>query len=445
MIPASQSLHGDLWSPWAGRRAQHTGAATVFGRPIPVAVRWSALALAASLPFEAADLGFTSSSFSFAKISGLLFIASYFFFYNPLSGKRSFPASNPPLRYFLAYLFICLVHGLFLDSVYWRQYISVILTTAQLLLLFWTTSSLLQNPQLARRFFLVYALSAALLALAMLLRLPGFAVAIESRMGERLTSLDYNPNFLAFTMALAALILAGIALDGSKRRQYEKFFLLGAILPLLAIIVRTGSRAGLVGFALGFAVYFFPWRARRQGKTLVPLAIAVVVFTGAMIAVHPTVLTRFEESYAGKIANRQQINQASLSMVLERPLIGWHPVALWEELGRRTGEVWGTKDAHNSFFYLFLEVGVTGAIPYIIALYLALTAAWRGRNGPLARLPLALMVCVLSANLAHTYLNRKPQWLVLALAVAVGSAAVQREKNQAVLRRQSALDPERIR
>ena len=439
MMPVSQSLHRELWSP-SPSRAQSARMATIVGRPIPTAVRWSALALAASLPFEAASLGFTSSSFSFAKLSGLLFIASYFFFYNPLSGKRSFPACNQPLRYFLVYLLICLVHGLFLDSAYWGQYLSVLTTTAQLLLLFWTTSSLLQNSQLARQFVLVFAVSSTLLALGMLLALPGFTVAIESRMGERITSLEYNPNFLAFSMALAALIAAGIALEGGIRQRYQKWLLLSAMLPLLAIVVRTGSRAGIVGFALAFAVYFFPSRAKRQGKTLVLLAIAVVTFTSAMIVIYPTILTRFEESYAGNIVNRRQINQASLSMVLERPLLGWHPVALWEELGRRTGQVWGTKDAHNSFFYLLLEVGVIGAIPYIIGIYLCLYSAWRGRNGPLARLPMALMVCVLCANLAHTYLTRKPQWLVLALAAAVGSAAAQREKNHlAFSRRQSTL------
>jgi O-antigen ligase len=201
----------------------------------------------------------------------------------------------------------------------------------------------------------------------------------------------------------------------------------------------------LIGFGLGFAVYFMPWQGRRQGKNLPLLAIALIVFTGAMIAIHPTVLTRFEESYAGNIVNRQQINEASLSMVLERPLIGWHPVALWEELARRTGEVWGTKDAHNSFFYLLLEVGVIGAAPYVMAIYLCLFGAWRGRHGPLARVPLALMVCVLSANLAHTYITRKPQWMVLALAAAVGSAAAQRKTNPMALRPRPNKVPESAR
>ena len=37
--------------------------------------------------------------------------------------------------------------------------------------------------------------------------------------------------------------------------------------------------------------------------------------------------------------------------------------------------------------------------------------------------PLALMVCVLVANLAHTYITRKPQWIVLAAAAATGAVA----------------------
>lgn len=394
--------------------------------PIPLLVRSAVIALAASLPFEAADLGFTSSSFSLAKVSGLLFVASYFFFYNPLSGRRTFPALSRPLRYFLCYFAVLLVHGVFLGPAYAGQYLSMMLTTAQLLLLFWIASSLLQNVKLLRRVLFAFAFSSVALASGMLLQLPGFAVAIESRMGERVTSLDYNPNFLAFSMALAALTLIGLALDGSIRQRYRRWALFAAMLPVLAIIVRTGSRAGFIAFVLGFAVYLAPWRDRRDRKMLAAAALLVLVATAAMIARNPTILTRFAESYAGNIVSRERINAATLDMVLERPLFGWQPVLLWQELGRRAGHLWGTKDAHNSLFHLLLEVGVLGALPFLIGVGLCVGAAWRARNGRLGCLPLALMVCVLVANLAHTYITRKPQWLMLAVAAAAGAHALRR-------------------
>lgn len=418
---------GRRYGGGASARALTVGPPRGFGSPltwpIPLVVRGGVIALAVSLPFEAADLGFTSSSFSLAKVSGLLFVATYFFFYNPLSGRRTFPALSRPLRCFLAYFAVLLVHGIFLDARYGWAYLSMIFTVAQLLLLFWIASSLLQNDRLLRWVLSAFAFSSVALALAMLLHLPGFAVAIEGRMGERVTSLDYNPNFLAFSMALAALTLTGLALDDRIRQRYRRWVLFAAMLPVLAVIVRTGSRAGLIAFMLGFAVYLAPWRDRRQGKMLAAVALLVLVFTSAMIAIHPTILTRFEESYAGNIVSRQRINAATLDMVLERPLFGWQPVLLWQELGRRAGHLWGTKDAHNSLFHLLLEVGVLGALPFLFGVGLCLAAAWHGRSGRLGRLPLALMVCVLVANLAHTYLTRKPQWIVLAAAAATGAVA----------------------
>ncbi|HZD39098.1 MAG TPA: hypothetical protein VE131_00155, partial [Terriglobales bacterium] len=55
-------------------------------------------------------------------------------------------------------------------------------------------------------------------------------------------------------------------------------------------------------------------------------------------------------------------------------------------------------------------------------LYLCLRYAWKARHGVFGMLPLALLVTVLSANLAHTFLTRKPQWLILAFAAAAGLA-----------------------
>jgi O-antigen ligase len=94
---------------------------------------------------------------------------------------------------------------------------------------------------------------------------------------------------------------------------------------------------------------------------------------------------------------------------------------LWFELGRRTGDMWNIKDAHNLYLHLLLEVGIAGAAAFFAGLYLCARAAWRARMGAFGFLPMALLVTILSANLTHTYLTRKPQWLFLALMVGLGA------------------------
>jgi O-antigen ligase len=98
-------------------------------------------------------------------------------------------------------------------------------------------------------------------------------------------------------------------------------------------------------------------------------------------------------------------------------------VALWAELSRRTGQLWGTKDAHNLYMHLLLEVGIFGAVPFYVGLYLCARAAWRARTGLFGSLPFALAMMLLAANFTHTYIARKPLWLFLAFLVAAGSRA----------------------
>jgi O-antigen ligase len=267
-----------------------------------------------------------------------------------------------------------------------------------------------------------FALATVLTALGSLLGLPGFASAIESSIGERVTALEFNPNYLAFTMALAALVLIDLAL--SMPRIWQACIVLASVLPLLAMMVRTGSRAGLGAFAIGLLTYVLFSRQARQRWTFAALGLLVIIASlGVFVKHNAVVLTRFQQSYEGDLAGRQKIVPASIDMFLERPVLGWGPVNLWSELSARIGEIWSAKDAHNLYFHLLLEVGIVGAAPFFAALYLCARAAWRARTGSFGYLPLALMATVLSANLAHTYLTRKPQWLFLAFVVALGSVA----------------------
>jgi O-antigen ligase len=392
---------------------------------IPPIVRWSFIAFVGAVPLEAADLAIGSSTFSVSRLSGLIFFACYFFFYNPLSGKRPFPSGSPALAWFLAYFFVFAANGIFLDSVYHRQFVSIFLTLAQLILLFWISSSLLRVETLARRALLAFALGAAVCAVGTLVGLPGFKTIITSRVGERITAMDFNPNYLAYTLAVASVILISAA-RAVTGRLWTKGVLLFSVLPLLAVMVRTGSRTGLVAFALGFGACLLPNRQSRRSAMTIILPVLVVAVLGYLVAQHPTLFSRFEETYSGNLAGRQFIIPASLDMIVEQPVLGWQPVAYWEELGRRVGQIWGARDAHNLVFHLLLEVGLVGAVPYFVGLWICTRGAWKARTGKFGNLPFALLVMTLSANLSHTYLARKPQWLVLALAVAAAATAVER-------------------
>jgi O-antigen ligase len=410
-------------------------------RSIPAVVRWSFLVFVGTMPLEAANVAIASSTFSVARLSGLGFFACYLFFYNPLSGKRHFPPIPTPLLWFSVYLLVFVANGVFLDPLYHRQFASILLTLLQLMLLLWVASSLMQVEVLARRALLAFALGAVACAVGTLAGLPGFSTVIASRGGDRITAMDFNPNYVAYTMAIAAVILVAAAMEIRKRSSWITAGCVAGVLPLLALMVRTGSRTGLAAFAIGFAVCLWPNRQLRNRFVILLLSALVAVATIYLVLRNPTLLTRFQESYTGDLAGRQLIIPNSLDMILQQPVLGWGPVAYWEELARRLGHVWGVKDAHNLFFHLLLEVGLLGAMPFFIGLTVCIRNAWKARAGQFGNLPFALLLMTLSANLSHTYLARKPQWLIFAFVVAAAARVAQRAAAARYLIRQPLRSP----
>ena len=426
MTASGRNLTGiETWSgvPRAVTRAPRPIYALIRPHTVPRIVFVLFLLFVATLPFEAADVGFASGSLSVAKISGLIFLACYFFYYNPLSGKRGLPSIPAPMWWFLAYVAVYTVNGFFLSAELLRPFLNLLGTLVQLLLIFWIASSLLQNELMTKATLFTFSLGSVVLATGILLGLPGFSTVIETQAGARITSLGFNANVLGTIMALAAIGVIGLILDFGVRRRASKIFLPALLAPLLAIIVRTGSRAAIGALVIGFAAFLLPGRRSSKMPALVIVLLGIGL-VGTMVVRSPTSWTRLEEAYEGKLSDRQQITAAAVDMVAEKPIFGWKPVEFWQELGRRVGHFFGTRDAHNLFLHLLLEVGIVGAVPFLAGLWLCVQAAWKGRGGPLGIVPLALLAAVLTANLTHTYLTRKPFWLVMGLSVAAGSAAV---------------------
>ena len=121
----------------------------------------------------------------------------------------------------------------------------------------------------------------------------------------------------------------------------------------------------------------------------------------------------------GDTAGREEIFSNAVEMIMEKPLLGWGPVKPFSELGSRLGG-W-VRDPHNLYFWLLLEVGLLGALPFLGGLYLCWRRALNGRAGIHGRLPMALMLFVLIINLKGSYHTGKLFWIILAYAAASGS------------------------
>lgn len=396
---------------------------------IPPVVLWSFVLFVFTIPFEAAQTDFTSGSLSLAKISGLFFILIYFFYYNPLL-HRPLPTIPAEMRWFLGYLAIYVLNGLFLGPEYLLRFVSRFLTLLQLIVFFWISGALLQNDKTCKKALVTFTIANAILAGCTLLQLPGFYGTLEEHLGERVTTLGTNPNTVGELMAIALVALIGLLLSRSFGRFKNALLILAAV-PVLVLLVETGSRSSIGGFALGSSAYqLLFWHSKKKFWAIL-LSILALVSVIYVTLRDPSTLERFEATYEeGNVAGRDIIYSAAAEMFLERPIFGWHPIALWRELGLRVGEP--ERDAHNLVLHLLLEVGLVGAIPFFIGLLLCLGSAWRASGGALGLTFFALMITILFTNMAGTNLATKPFWFVLAFAVAAAEVVRKQQRRLAV-------------
>jgi O-antigen ligase len=393
---------------------------------IPVGVRWLLLLFVFSIPFEMFPSRFTSDSLSLAKIAGALFIGVYLTYYNPFSRTRPLPRFPRAMSWFVGYLGVFALNGFFSAPGFFDPLFSRLLTMVQLTVLFWVVTDLLRDEGLARKAFLTYALSTSAVALGMLVGLSGLSVTYKTNLGARMSSGAFNPNTLSVLIVMAVLILMGLYLIEPPLR-FRKVWLAALAVPLFPALLSTGSRIGVVVFVLGFLVFLLPSR-RYRGKTTVPiLAVLAIGAICYFISQNSMVLSRLEETYeTGHLSGRLGIYTEAIEMISEQPLFGWRPVEFWYELGRRVHGYWKIRDAHNLYLHLLLEVGLAGAIPFFIGLWLCACAAWRGRNGSFGLLPLALVLTVIASNMSGTDVARKHLWFVLAIAAAAEPIAARR-------------------
>jgi O-antigen ligase len=212
-----------------------------------------------------------------------------------------------------------------------------------------------------------------------------------------------------------------------------------SLLPLTAMVY-TGSRGGMTAFVTGVVLYALPYRASKRKMTaILGVAIAVVGIIYAVVGNEST-LSRWKRTYeTGNMAGREAIFAAAVDMIIEKPLLGWGPIAFEYELGPRVGQPY--RDAHNLYLHLLMEGGLFGAMPFLIGLSLCVRAAWTARVCSLGLLPLVWLVTMLVANMSGTWLTAKLLWFVLIVSLASGVSTAKQYKGKNLIRTINAFLP----
>ena len=380
-------------------------------------VRATFLAFVFSIPF---DMVAIQAGTALAKVIGIAFFVACV-----LNHREPFAKPPKAFWYFVGYLGIWVLMAV--PQVNIEPFRADVLlrfsTLFQLLAFALVATNLMKDHRLAMQ--AVFAFGAASVLIALLMAAQVSVVREVTPIGSRMTFGGQNFNHIAgvFGMSLCALLgLAYTTQEASRRRQ---IIAVPASAVLVVMTMATGSRGGVVATAAGLAILLVQggnlWRWVRSAAVMV-VALAWLAYS---LAGSDITLGRFRMSVMkGDVSLRERIYPEQITMFSESPLVGFGPVNNARELGKRI-KTEGRKpmDAHNLVLHLLTEVGLFGAVPFLIGLGYCLKAAWDNRLGALGVVPLAVLCAMLAANLFGNWVPRKPLWLAISLALAQAPAA----------------------
>lgn len=240
---------------------------------------------------------------------------------------------------------------------------------------------------------LLLVLAASALALfGLWLTLPDALSALQQGQAlPRLSATFTNPDCLAAVLAVAMVLVAGLA--GSAQGPLALPLLVCSGVLLTGLLF-TGSRAGLVGLLAGLATYgaLLFMRRDEEGRRAAVLGLAPPVLMALLL-----LLTQFLTPALGRwgalvedpahqgLAMRQAVVRDGLKCAVDRPLLGSGPgtfhLAFQEH--RPPGLRAYVNVAHNDYMQVLVETGILGFALFLIGLGVPILRAGRcALSGP---------------------------------------------------------------
>lgn len=211
------------------------------------------------------------------------------------------------------------------------------------------------------RVMYVFALTGCVFVIAGLLQLPG---VIQS--GTRLAALRGQPNGFASYVILGLLGVFWFAEENPKKRIYRTIRTVYIVFGIICILF-SGSRGGLISLAIFFLLFGLFSGRKYIGITG---AIALIVLWFVFPSAFSTIRNRMDNDSDG-LGGRSRLYTEAITMIKQRPLTGLGLGTYQKYLAEAAG-YGNPKSVHNPVLAVSLDLGVPGALCYLLFLFLPL-------------------------------------------------------------------------
>jgi len=268
-----------------------------------------------------------------------------------------------------------------------------------------------------------------------------FESALEGEVGERVSVLGTDPNYLAMVIAMGVLYGLARGLNLVKTHlRYRALFLLGAGIGFYAII-KTGSRGGLLALGGGLASLFFIPRKSFGARMAAGLVLACVIVAMVMVTINnPLIMARFRQqgenaSFLEHIKVLREVNTAGRFLIWEgaarsiakAPIFGYGATMQAVELARELNISSTTRVTHNMFLSVLLGAGITGLLCFMYFYVRAFKNSWSCRMQEAGVIVFAWFVVMFLAGMSLCMEVSKAFWIVMALSLAAKDVYARRQ------------------
>jgi O-antigen ligase len=176
-----------------------------------------------------------------------------------------------------------------------------------------------------------------------------------------------GPFLLAVANGVTLNLLGLIALDCFRRRRLRGLLALLFLIGFPLAILATKTRAVWISCAASTLLLLLFTRSSRVRRACLSLAligtVAVLVVT-ALANADTSMSDRLQER--GPVEFRMEMYRVGWEMFLEKPLLGWRPSTIQEEVGRRISDFHPEIFLfHNTYLEIAVEHGSLGLALYL--------------------------------------------------------------------------------